>query len=94
MATKLYRASLEMAAQKGFKVAKADATGTASAKACLRAGMTPVHALNYCDYKINNKVIFAKTAETNPVLTVMVAKLQKEHPYVLPIPVERGHSHL
>ncbi|XP_067012013.1 arylalkylamine N-acetyltransferase 1 isoform X2 [Anabrus simplex] len=85
LATKMMRASLELGAKRGFKVAKADATGIASAKACQRAGMTPIYRLPYADYKVDGKVVFGNTGASNSALQVLAASLQATPPYVLPL---------
>lgn len=85
LATRMMRTSLELGASKGYKVAKADATGTASAKACQRAGMTPIYSLVYKDYKVNGKVVFGNPGASNPALQVLAAHLQPTEPYVLPL---------
>lgn len=84
LAVQLIRASLEAAAQRGFRAAKADCTSAMSAHICERAGMTTVHRLLYDEYKVDNKVVFKNTATRGPALTVMAALLQDTQPYVLP----------
>ncbi|XP_069685493.1 arylalkylamine N-acetyltransferase-like 2 isoform X2 [Periplaneta americana] len=84
LAVKMVRASVELGARKGFRAAKADCTGPASARACEKAGMAPVHRLLYDEYKVKGEVVFRQTTTRGPALTVMAAKLQDSPPYVIP----------
>jgi hypothetical protein len=79
----MVRASLELAALKGYRAAKADCTSARSAGVVERAGMVPVHRLPYEEYKVGNKVVFKNTATRGPALTVMAARLQGTEPHVL-----------
>ncbi|XP_023715533.1 uncharacterized protein LOC111868792 isoform X1 [Cryptotermes secundus] len=88
LAVQLIRASLEAAAQRGFRAAKADCTSSTSARICERAGMATVHKLLYDEYKLDNKVVFKDTATRGPALTVMAAALQDTEPYVLPFQIK------
>jgi hypothetical protein len=88
LAVQLARASLELAALQGFQAAKADCTSALSAGVMVRAGMVPVHKLPYDEYKVDNKVVFKKTATRSPALTVVAARLQDTQPHVLPTKIK------
>lgn len=86
IASRMMRLSLELAARRGLLAAKADCTGTASARAALRAGLAAVLRLPYRAYRPGGRLVFHNTGEGNPELTVVAARLQPTPPYVLPPP--------
>jgi len=85
LGVKLIRKSLEVGAQRGFRVAKGDCTSPVSPRVCQRAGMVAVHKLLYDEYKVDNKVVYQNTPTRGPALTVVAARLQDTQPYVRPL---------
>jgi hypothetical protein len=85
LAERIMRRSLEVGALGGFKVAKGECTGAASARLCQRAGMVAGHKLLYVQYKVDNKVVFRDTPTRGPALIVMAALLHDTLPYVRPL---------
>ncbi|PSN49018.1 hypothetical protein C0J52_06319 [Blattella germanica] len=82
LASRLFRASLELGSAQGVQAAKADCTGPASAGGCRRAGMVAVCKLPYDEYQVNGNIVF--NSPPGSYLSVMACRLQKTEPYVLP----------
>ncbi|PSN36196.1 hypothetical protein C0J52_23323, partial [Blattella germanica] len=85
IATKLVSQSLKLGAQLGFKIAKSDCTGPASAAAHKKAGMEEIYKQKYDDYKMDGKIVFKDVPTRGSHIIVVACRLKDSPPYVMPL---------